>query len=64
MPRPEQDPDEHDALGDGDRPHAEVVADGNPGEPQSEYLVDDETPPPGPAEHSGSDVSPGPTDKG
>ncbi|MHA3703834.1 cation diffusion facilitator family transporter [Jatrophihabitans sp. YIM 134969] len=51
MPRPEQDPDEHDAQTDGDRPREEVVRDGNPGVPQSEYVVDDETPPPGPSAH-------------
>ena len=59
MPRPEQDPDEHDAQYD-DRPRAEVVRDGNPGTPQSEYVVDDEVPPPGPYGQSGGDVSVGP----
>ncbi len=63
MPRPEQDPDEHDAQYDGDRPREEVVRDGNPGVPQSEYVVDDETPPPGPAEHTGDDVAVGPGGK-
>ena len=41
MPRPEQDPDEHDAQYD-DHPRSEVVREGNPGTPQSEYLVDDD----------------------
>ena len=62
MPRPEQDPDEHDGQYDGDRPREEVVRDGNPGKPQSEYLGDDEVPAPGPSEQHGADVTPGPAD--
>lgn len=64
MPRPEQDPDEHDAQYDGERSREEVVRDGNPGVPQSEYLVEDETPPPGPYGQSGAEVAPGPEEKG
>jgi hypothetical protein len=64
VPRPEQDPDEHDAQRDGDRPREEVVKDGNPGVPQSSYVVDDETPPPGPSDQSGEDVAVGPGDGG
>lgn len=64
MPRPEQDSDEHDALQDGDRSRGEITRNGNPGVPQSEYLVEDETPPPGPSEQSGADVAPGPADQG
>ena len=61
MPRPEQDPDEHDAQYD-DHPRSEVVRDGNPGKPQSEYLVDDDAPPPGPSEQTGDAVAVGPRD--
>jgi hypothetical protein len=63
VPRPEQDPDEHDAQYDGDRDRAEVVRNGNPGVPQSEYQIDDETPPVGPADQQGDDVSVGPGDR-
>lgn len=63
MPDPEQDPDHpqdlpfagQEAPGaprQRDVPHETVVADGNPGHPQSDYAVDD--PPPGQAGGDGT----------
>lgn len=64
MTRPEQDHDEHDAQHD-DHPRDQVVRNGNPGVPQSEYLQEgDLTPPPGPATQEGSEKSVGPRDDG
>lgn len=54
MPRPDADPDEHDAPFTEDRTDAvsrdDTVRNGNPGVPQSRYAVDDESAPTDPAD--------------